>query len=421
MQSTLSSRYRRLALWLVGVAVVGGLCLSLIVALSRAHRENSLAKASTKDLTAAYSKSPDDPSTTYQLAYQLERDGHSEDARVLMEKLVRKQPENVTYWQGLARCASESGHAIDALDAYRKSCELRPAWAEGHLKRGEILASAGLTTEALREYDQGAKIDPNAETNVEPWARCLIAKGRDQEAWDRIRAAMKKIMVSDGCYRLLTDLAIRLGRTAEFDKLIDDRISYTPAYPVGKYRILQLQVALLDHPNAATLNDMEVIALDATHDTSPIPESYAMLGKIRMLRGNLAGAESAFKTGRKLTTGDAAGCLKGLVELYRQTGRTAQEKEVRDQLRKMTGETPELDALRRQALSAPQNTKALLALAKGLSDAGKSGEAASAYEDALAIDPQDAAALAQRDLLRRKALEQLDATSRKTAADTTPQ
>jgi cytochrome c-type biogenesis protein CcmH/NrfG len=202
------------------------------------------------------------------------------------------------------------------------------------------------------------------------------------------------------------------------DTLIDQRITYTPSYPTGKFRVLQMEIALTDKPDAKTLKAMETIALDSTHETYPLPECYAMLGKIRRVRGDLAGAESALTTGMKLTTGDTTGCLVELVEVYRRMGRPAQEKQVRVLLRKAGGETPELAALRRAAQQKPQDTAALLALAKGLEEAGKTGEAADAYQAILAISPQDPTALAQKEPLRRKALEHLDETSRKIVAET---
>jgi tetratricopeptide (TPR) repeat protein len=423
MQPRQSSPLMRLSLLLGGIALIGGLVYSLVVSVSQAQKENSFSNASLKDLTAAEAKNPDNPGLLYELAHRLERDGKNDDARQLMQKLVQKQPQNLTYWQGYARCAAESGHAIDALDAYKKAYELSPGWATGHFKRAEILASAGLMTEAVQEYDQGAKLDPGGVgVNVLPWARSLAAKGRDQDAWDRLTAAMKKSMLADECYELLTDLAIRLKRTAEFDKLIESRISFTPSYPVGKFHVFEMQVALMDNPDADTLRAMEVVALESTHELYPLPECYAMLGKLRRLRGDLKGAESALKTGVTLTkTGDINGCLQELAEVYHRTGRTEQEQDIRSRLQKATGETPELAALRQRVKGAPRDAAALPALAKGLEEAGKFGEAADTYEDLLAINPQDPTASAKWDPLRRKALEQLDAAGKKTAAEAPPQ
>ncbi|MCW3099429.1 MAG: Cytochrome c biosis factor [Chthonomonadaceae bacterium] len=421
MQSKLTSRFVRFLPLLAGIALVGGFLYYLIGSVSQAQHENSFSNASAKDLAAAQAHTPDNPGVMYELAHRLERDGKNEDARALMQKLVQKEPQNLTYWKGLARCAAESGHALDALDAYKKGYELSPQWAVGHLKRGEILASAGLTTEALQEYDLGAKIDPGAETNVEPWARSLLAKGRDQEAWDRIVAGTKKIMLSDGCYELLTDAGIRLGRTAEADTILENRISFTASYPAGKFHMCELRVALADKPDAATLKAMEVVAFNATHETYPLPECYAMLGKIRMLRGDLTGAESALKTGITLKTGDTSVCLEELAEVYHRTGRAEQEKQIRSRIRKETGETPELAALRQAAHLAPHDTATLSALAKALEAAGKFGEAADTYENILTISPQDPTASAKRDPLRRKALEQLDKAGRKIATETPPE
>jgi len=415
MQSHVSSLLGRRLFLLGGVVLAGSLLLYLMAALSQAQHENKIPNASAKVLAEIQAQKPEDLGVMYELAYRLERDGKNDDARIIMEKLVQKEPRNLTYWQGLARCAGESGHALDALDAYKKGYELDPQWAVGHFKRAEILAAAHLTTEAMQEYDQGKKLDPKADANIEPWARTLAAKGRDQDAWDLLTAGTSKIMLSDGCYELFTDLGIRLKRADQVYSIMEHRIGFTPSYPAEKFRVNQIRALLGDQPDAATLREAEPVALKIAESSERNPDYYALLGKIRGLRGNWAGAESALKAGLKWN-GDHRRCLEELIEVYRRTGRPEQEKETWGLLRKATGETPELAALRRTAKSAPQDTAALLALAKALETAGKFGEAADTYENVLAIHPQDPTALAGRDTARRKALEQLDAAGIKTAA-----
>ncbi len=416
MQPKPSSKYWQLLRPLGAAVLIGSFLLYLIVVLSQAQHENRFSNASLKDLRAVHAKHPDDDGIAYELAHSLERDNQNDEARLTMQKLVQRQPQNLTYWQGLARCASDSGHAMEALEAYKQSEKLDPTWAAGHFKRAEILVSAGLMREALPEYDLGAKLDPASVTNTEPWIRCLMAAGRNAEAWDRLIAMTKKTMVSDPCYELLTDLAIRLNRPDPANKLLEDRIRSVPLYPTGKYRICELRLMLSEHLDTEMLRDAEQVALNVAQGTEPSADYFAMLGRIRVLRGSLSDAASALISGLKLDRDNRA-CLETLADVYKRMGKSAQEQQVWNHIRKVTGETPELAQLRRGAQQSPQDTAALLALAKGLEDAGKFGEAADTYEGVLTLRPQDPTAAAQREAMRRKALELLDQNSRKIVAE----
>lgn len=404
MQSKLSLATRRWfpsVVFALVVVVVGYFAM----ALAQAHNDVGFESTSLKDLTAAHARDPENANIMFELAHQLQKDGQKEPAYQLTRKLVEKEPKNLVYWQALARCASDAGHAVDALGAYQKGCEIDPKWAVGYLKQGEILAAAGLTTQAMAEYDQGAKLDPKAEVNLEPWAHCLMLKGRYQEAWDLLRAGTRKIMLSDNCYRYMTEAALRTRtHIDETDLILDHRISATPLYPLGKFRALKIELVLADKPDAETLGAMETVALQATSEKYLHPECFAILGKIRRLRGNLSGAEAALLTGAKIKDEDISGCLEELITVYQKMGKPDKAKQIQDRLWKVTGESAELAARRQDVQHNPHDTAALLALAKSLEEAGKYGEAAETYNAVLQIDPQNPTATAQREPIRQKAL-----------------
>jgi tetratricopeptide (TPR) repeat protein len=401
---------------LIAAVLIGGFVLYMFAVFSQAQHENSFAHATLKDLQEAQAKSPNDEAIQFELAHRLERDNQIEDALKIMRQLARRRPDNLTYWQGLARCASDNGHAQEALDAYKKCYELSPTWATGHLKRAEILATAGLKTEALQEYDKGVTLETADQVNVDPWVECLIAKGRDQEAWDRLALTAKRTMLSDKSYRTLTDLGIRLNRTQEADSYLEGRIQSTPNYPTEQYRICQLSLILSSKPTPAILRDSEQIALDITRRKEALAPSFAMLAHIRLLRGNIPGAEQALADGLKLDP-KSTECLELLAEAYRKAGKFVLAQQTTERLLKLKGETPEIAALRQSVLTNSQDDGARLLLAAALERAGKYGDAAEVYEEVLQRRPQEPTALAQRDVMRRKALEKLDQESKKIVAE----
>ncbi len=398
------------------VLMVVGVLIYAFVGISQARHEQFISGASAKDLQSELAKQSNDPTLTYSLAYRLERDGRSDEARGQMEKLVQSDPHNVTYLQGLARCASESGNAPEAVETYRKIIELRPNDAASYFSLAEVYASAGLVTEAVKEYDQGAKRDTGISTNRDTWARSLMAKGRDADAWNVLTTSVKANPLQDTAFELLTDAGIKLKRFSELNSLLEDRIKQTPYYPVARFRACLVRIILSQQDDAATLREVESIVVDMTQEGVGQPAIFAQLAHIRVLRNNLAGAESALKRGMKLKA-DSLECLTELAEVYHREGRTAQEAEVRSRLVKLTGETPELHTLREAVLKQPEDNAARLRLAEGLEKAGKYGEATEAYEEVLQRNPQEPTAAARIAPARQTALEHLAQTSKKALAE----
>lgn len=423
MQSKLSSKMRPL-FWGAGAILGLSALLMLGKGLSQAQYEDGISKLTLKDLTAAHAQTPEDNGITFEMAHRLQQTNQNEQAFQLMQTLVRKDPHKLTYWQGMARCAADAGHAVEALEAYRKASAMKPDWADGHFKIAEILNAAGLKEETLKEYQQGAALDPASTANTEPWAECLMATGHDQEAWDRLSGMSKKTMLSDHAYEMLAELGIRLKRTSEAYDILEGRIKRTSLYPSGPFRLGQLRMLLAQHPGSEELNGMEQVAQSMIDEAKNVVDFnavqtaryYALLGRIRLANAHLPTAQKALEEGLKLDP-KCQECMEVLVDVHHRSGNKTQEAIARDRLLKLKGETQALADLRQAVQAAPKDTALRLKLAEGLGKAEKFAEATDICDAVLAADPQEATARALRDPMRQKALEQLDAKSRKAAAN----
>src|SRR5262249_43314939 len=161
---------------------------------------------------------------------------NSSEAYRLMSELVKRQPGSLRNWLGLARCASQLGHSRETVEAYRRALALDPRQADAHAFLGQIYGEAGLTTEALQEFDQAQKLNSRVDINNELLASCLLQKGRVAEAWERIARSLNANPFQDTAYLVLTRAGTRLGKLDEVEAMLMRRIEITRIYPVNLYQ-----------------------------------------------------------------------------------------------------------------------------------------------------------------------------------------
>ena len=98
--------------------------------------------------------------TQYGRALAFTRLGRYNDARKVLEGLLREVPDNVAFQAALARNELASGDSQRAMDIYSRSLRLYPD--DRVLVRGQVeaLMAAGRADEALRLLDQYSRHNP---------------------------------------------------------------------------------------------------------------------------------------------------------------------------------------------------------------------------------------------------------------------
>lgn len=96
----------------------------------------------------------------YGYALALSRAGAFDRARVVIDDLIERNPERVSYYAELARVEMHSGNLDEALFIYKDNLELYPQ--DRVLMRGyaDALIRAGRPEQALRAFDRYAKYQP---------------------------------------------------------------------------------------------------------------------------------------------------------------------------------------------------------------------------------------------------------------------
>ena len=87
-------------------------------------------------------------------------DGRYDAARARYAEAVRQQPLESGVHERLGTAQLLTGHAAEALTAFRDERGLSPAWPEADLREGQALAALGRMAEARRAYERSLKRVP---------------------------------------------------------------------------------------------------------------------------------------------------------------------------------------------------------------------------------------------------------------------
>src|SRR5581483_4443830 len=83
-----------------------------------------------------------------------------DDARSSLVAAEQLQPQSVTPKLGLARIAYAQGQLEDALEKADEIIKIEPT-ADAYILKGEILNRQNKRDEAIAQFDQAVKVEPN--------------------------------------------------------------------------------------------------------------------------------------------------------------------------------------------------------------------------------------------------------------------
>lgn len=373
--------------WLAAAAAFAGLAAWGIVDYYQAERVKWLENAPVGALEGYVRRTPDDHEAGFRLAHRLTALGRGEDARKIMETLVRADSENFTYWFGLARTAGASGDPLRAEEAYLQAIRISPRAYEPQSILGQLYLDAGLLEEAQERMETAVRLHPPDETLLSQWALCLAGLGRDEEAWDRLVQSLAAIPHQELPYLLLGELALRLKREAEAVPLFERRMGLSLAYPTGVARA-PLARMLIRLRKPGWREAAEAFARKAVRDPSPRPEFDAALAEVLLATGKPAEALAAAEAGLRRDGGHAP-CLRMAAQALEQLGRRAEGTARLRQIRPEPREDPALARLWAAVQRPGAPAAAHLALAKALRSMGHEPEAARAAWRGLRAVPND--------------------------------
>ncbi len=114
--------------------------------------------------------------------------GDDATARLLLEDILRRVPDDAVAWSRLARCALQQDDVGSASQAAHEAARLAPERASYQALLGMVHYRAGHWPAALRALENAARIDPE---QVSTW--CLMGRvARSAGAIDRARTCLQR-------------------------------------------------------------------------------------------------------------------------------------------------------------------------------------------------------------------------------------
>jgi tetratricopeptide (TPR) repeat protein len=127
------------------------------------NRQGNAAKAIELFLRALALK-PDDWMVHGTLGIEYIKRGDQKNAESHFRESIRIRPDNCVAMQNLALLLHLQGDNEQSLKYARETVRINPGWCDGHLTLGQTLVGLNRRLEALTEFHEAVRLDPNSET-----------------------------------------------------------------------------------------------------------------------------------------------------------------------------------------------------------------------------------------------------------------
>ena len=250
-----------------------------------------------------------------------------------MEEAVRLDPTRSASYTQLGLVEVARGRQDEAEAALKKAVSLDPKSVVGHLALGRFYWSAGRQAETRQAFETALQIDPKHIGANRTMALLSLATGRLEDA-ERYLKQVAEISKAPAAQFTLADFYMASGRAKDAIALLTPLATATARIPGARYRLAAAMALSSDRAGAYRLLE-EILKEDprdipaqlqigqllfedgkrdealarvqgaAAADPASVPAQFA-LGRVYVARGDLPGAEKAFREVVKLNPHVAA-------------------------------------------------------------------------------------------------------------------
>lgn len=210
-------------------------------------------------------------------------------AESLWTDTVAKRPENARAHYNLGLAQREAGRATEAEAQFRRALALQPAHAFAHYELGNLATGRGRREEALAEFSAAVAADPHfiaARVNL---GQVLADSGRSAEAIAQWRAALADDPAAPDIQTNLAGTLIQEGEVEEGTALLRAALQRAPDLPEAHYH-LGLALAKSGASGAAVAELRRAIALKPA-----FAPAHRALGNAAAVRGDGIAAEASYR------------------------------------------------------------------------------------------------------------------------------
>jgi tetratricopeptide (TPR) repeat protein len=152
------------------------------------HRRGELSLAMDRYLDVLRGD-PKNPDALYYVAVVACQEGQYQQGAELARRAIAAGPPQARVHNLLGQTHDRLGAPLEAIKQYDEALRIDPNFAEAHGNRAAIMADAGFPEEALKSFDRALALNPN-QTDWVNRATLLLDMGRDDEAAESFERAI---------------------------------------------------------------------------------------------------------------------------------------------------------------------------------------------------------------------------------------
>jgi len=214
--------------------------------------------------------------------------GRFEQARSVLEAVLRTEPHLVEAWRLLAGAQLALGDRAEAERTLRRAAAIDPRWTPVQIALGELLAENGSLNEAAQLLRGAHANAPNNPRAALSFARMLLQTGNAQQAHDVIAA---HATVANAGVEAITEYARALLALQSYPEAIEALRRVVQLAPADALAHARLAGALVSAERFAEAASPSQRALELGIDT---PHAWFIAGSAAVGEGRYDDAEHAF-------------------------------------------------------------------------------------------------------------------------------
>lgn len=166
--------------------------------------------------------------------------GQHAAALPILERVVKKRPDDVSVLGNLAACYQETGNPTRAVELLQRALVLDPNAFASHLNLADAYLRLQKVDEALQSAQRACELAPDLGRAHLMRARALVTRGDVEPAYLALRESVKLDANNPTTYVALFEVCARLNRTDEARAWCQRAVEVDPTYLPSRVNLAYL-------------------------------------------------------------------------------------------------------------------------------------------------------------------------------------
>jgi tetratricopeptide (TPR) repeat protein len=232
--------------------------------LAHAHLANDEPALAEETMRRAVDANPKDPGARLDLAQLLLQLGKPEEAKPVVDDLVKQDPNNMRALDAQFHVAAATEDGAGAKAAAEAMVTLQPKSSLGYYYEGTVAESEKRPADALRLYSTALDLQPEAPEPLQALARMLVAVKGSAAAIQRLDEVVATYPKLPFALNIKGELLTAMGRPADAKAAFGAAIERAPKWRVPYQNLARAQVGDKDLAGAAATLQSGILKADSS-------------------------------------------------------------------------------------------------------------------------------------------------------------